>query len=55
MLKDPERIIGMARDELGMGPPAPEQRGAAGARRTLRRRAPAPASPPQPGAAQGER
>jgi cell division protein FtsL len=41
MLKDPDRVIGIARDKLGMGPPAPENvvrlgngaltRGAAGA------------------------
>jgi len=24
MLKDPDRVIGMAREQLGMGPPAPE-------------------------------
>ena len=24
MLKDPDRVIGIARDKLGMGPPAPE-------------------------------
>src|SRR3982751_4411322 len=48
MLKDPDRIIGIARDKLGMGPPAPEdvvrlQAGALTQRRAGVAATPAPA------------
>ena len=49
MLKDPDRVIGIAREKLGMGPPAPENVVRAGQRQTgaaaaapAARRAPAP-------------
>jgi cell division protein FtsL len=50
MLKDPDRIIGIARDKLGMGPPAPEDVVRLQGGALAQRRAGVAATPAPPGA-----